>query len=238
MEGKSYYESTRRAQADDKSILATKRIYSHNYSSLLPKSKDAKILDIGCSEGISLDWFVNNGYLNVTGIDTDEFAIQFAQENLRGKLEDEQIICADAFSYLKKCENDSIDMIVMFNVIEHIPADIIVHMVPEIHRVLKKGGGFFAQTGNWENPFNIGLFSRDITHRVMYTKNSLRQLMLMSGFSVKNIKLSPVQYKTTLRNFPLQISSPIAGFIVKMFALSMRMHINETSPLIYSFAKK
>jgi len=236
--GKSYYESTRRVQVDDKAKLATQQSYNYNYSSMLPESCNANILDIGCSEGVSLEWFVSNGYLNVTGIDTDEFAIQFAQERLRGKLDGSQIICADAFSYLKKCDDDSLDMIVMFNVIEHIPVDVIVQLVPEIYRVLRKEGVFFAQTGNWENPFNIGLFTRDITHRVMYTKNSLRQLLLMSGFSVNKIKLSPVRYKTTLRNFPLQISSPIAGFIVKMIAMSMRIHINETSPLIYSVAKK
>lgn len=144
----------------------------------------------------------------------------------------------DALSYLKGCEDNSIEMILMLNVIEHIPKDVILEMMAEIRRTLKQDGYFLAQTGNWENPFNIGLFTRDFTHQVMYTKNSLRQLMLMTGFLEGDVILNAVRYKTTLRNLPFQILGTFAGLLVKGFALCMRMYIRETSPLIYCLVKK
>jgi len=195
------------------------------------------IIDLGCSEGMALDWLVGLGYENIIGVDSDSVAIEIARKKLASKLNANHIICDDALSYLQACEDSSADMICMFNVIEHIPKAVILKMMVEIKRVLKHQGVFLAQTGNWENPFNIGLFTRDFTHEVMYTQNSLRQLMLMSGFPKPGVELGGVRYKTTAHNFPLQIIAPISSWLLKAFALSMRMHIRETSALIYCLVK-
>jgi 2-polyprenyl-3-methyl-5-hydroxy-6-metoxy-1,4-benzoquinol methylase len=233
-----FYKSTGRDKVDSVAINKTQKSYTFNYAELLPTSIDARIVDLGCSEGISMHWLVQQGYQNVVGIDSDEYAIGIAKSYLADKVNDEALLAVDALEYLKKCDDSSIDMILMFNVIEHIPKQIILEVMAEIQRVLKEGGSFLAQTGNWENPFNIGLFTRDFTHEVMYTQNSLKQLMVMSGFQIQAIHLGVVRYKTTLRNFPLQVFSPIFGKILKIVALVMRIHIRETSPLIYCLVKK
>ncbi len=238
MQSGSFYESTGRENVSSAGVLAAQRSYTYNYLALLPESRDAVIVDLGCSEGISLEWLLMNGYRNVVGVDSDSVAIKHAEKRLGGKLNEGRIIFGDAYSYLEKCEDASIDMVVMFNVIEHIPKDVIPKMVYQIHRVLKKGGGFLAQTGNWENPFNIGLFTRDFTHHVMYTKNSMRQLMVLSGFHKTSVLVMPLSYKLTIRNAPLFILAPFCGWLLKAFAACMRMRIQETSPLIYCFAKK
>jgi len=129
-------------------------------------------------------------------------------------------------------------MIVMLNVIEYIPKSIALDIMYEIRRVMLPNGTFLAQTGNWGKSFNVGLFTRDFTHELMYTKNSLRQLMLMSDFEESGVVLHAVSYKTTLRNFPLQIISPLLGFILSFFVLAMRMHICETALLIYCVVTK
>ena len=89
--------------------------------------------------------------------------------------------------------------------------------------MLKPGGIFIAQTGNFENPFNYGLFADDFTHSIPFTEKSLRQVMLMCGFRSGNIQVLPVKYKTTLTNWPFQISGPVVSFLLKAIALSMRM---------------
>lgn len=238
MNDSSFYQATRRHRADNASVAVTCRAYTFNYQHLLPASRQARIIDLGCSEGISLDWLVSHGYKNITGVDSDAVAIDIARKRLGGELDADCMVCMDALAYLRNCVADSADMIVMFNVIEHIPKPVILDMMQEIQRVLKAGGRFLAQTGNWENPFNIGLFARDFTHEVMYTQNSLRQLMLMSRFPEENIELRAVRYRTTLRNFPFHILMPVAGWLLKMTALSMRMHIHETAPLIYCVVTK
>lgn len=237
MNNGSFYESTQRHKINSAGISAAQRSYTFNYLSLLPSSRDARIVDLGCSEGISLEWLVTHGYKNIIGVDSDPIGTKVAKEKLKAKLDEDRIICMDALAYMKECEDSSVDMVAMFNVIEHIPKNIILDMMVEIKRVLKEGGQFLAQTGNWENPFNTGLFTRDFTHEVMYTKSSLRQLMVMSGFPVQNIKLGAIRYKTTARNLPLQILAPVSGWLLKALALSMRIHISETAPIIYCYAK-
>lgn len=236
MEGRSYYDSTNRQRIASDDILASQQAYTFNYSTYLPTLNSARIIDIGCSEGIALEWLTSLGYNNIVGVDSDLASIQAARIKLSSKLDESRIVCSDALAYLKGCEDRSVEMVSMFNVIEHIPKEIILEMMAEIRRVLKLDGVFLAQTGNWENPLNIGLFTRDFTHEVMYTKNSLRQMMLISGFIRENVSVNPVRYKTTLRNFPLQLLAPVTGVILKAFALSMRTRIHETSALIYCLA--
>ena len=238
MKVSSYYESTGRGRIDSGGVSVAQRSYTYNYFNLLPKSRDARIVDLGCSDGISLEWLLMNGYQNVVGVDSDEAAIGQAREKFKSELNNDQIVCMEAFSYLKECEDNNVDMILMFNVIEHIPKDVILIMVREIRRVLKVGGCFLLQTGNCENPFNIGLFARDFTHRVMYTKNSLRQLMLISGFRGKDVATGALRYQTTLKNVLLQLLAPFMGLVIRMAALSMRMKVKETAPIIYCISYK
>jgi SAM-dependent methyltransferase len=234
----SYYISTNRQRSSEKDNSETKNNYTYNYLKLLPKNKNASIVELGCSEGFGLQWLIDYGYTNIFGVDSDDYAIDVAKAALRTKTDEARILCSDALTYLTNCESESLDCVIMFNVIEHIPRESVIQILKEIHRTLKTNGCFIAQTGNWENPFNIGLFTRDFTHRVMYTKNSLKQVAIFSGFSPDKIIVCPVKYKTTLRNFPIQILSPIAGFAVKILARCMRSHIRETAALIYCHVRK
>lgn len=234
----SYYNATSRARLNDKDSSETKKNYTYNYLKLLPENNEASIAELGCSEGFGLQWLLECGYNNIFGVDSDDYAVDVARKRLGATLDENRILCRDALTYLTSCPSDSLDCVIMFNVIEHIPRDAIIPILKEIKRTLKTGGGFIAQTGNWENPFNIGLFTRDFTHRVMYTQNSLKQVMLMSGFTTDHIRVGSVAYKTTLRNFPVQIISPIMGGIVKFVARCMRAHIKETSTLIFCHARK
>lgn len=234
----SFYEATGRESVSASDISASQASYTYNYRHLLPASQQARILDLGCSEGISMEWLSQQGFSNIVGVDSDAVAIKRARERLNGILSEDRFVCDDAMSYLQSCDDGSLDMVVMFNVIEHIPREVILDMMSEINRVLSSNGSFLAQTGNWENPFNIGLFTRDFTHHVMYTKNSLRQLMILSGFSKSQISVQPLRYRLTPRNAPLFVLSPLCGWLVKMFALCMRMRIRETAAIIFCSVKK
>ncbi len=234
----STYEATNRWRITAASRERAKRLYNHNYSEFLPHDRGARILDLGCSEGIAIEWLLENGYGDVFGVDSDEVAIQEAREMLENQTITAQVDCADMREYLKLQESSSVDTVIMLNVIEHLEKPYLMESLAEIRRLLKPGGAFLAQTGNMENPFNFGLFARDFTHQIPFTVNSLRQALIMSGFEVKSVNIRTVRFETTLRNFPLQIASPVAGWIVKQVAASMRMKIQETEPLIYCVARK
>lgn len=236
--GSSFYRATDRQRITQESRDAVREQYSHNYTTLLPRERDAHILDLGCSEGIALEWLMDNGYNNVVGVDSDQVAIAQARERLGGKLSSGQVVCADIKEYLENQEDNSVDRIFMFNVIEHLEKPILLNVLAEVRRSLRPDGTFVAQTGNIENPFNLGLFARDFTHQIPFASNSLRQALLMSRFEAGAVEVRPVRYRTTVRNWPLRVAEHLAGWALKKAALTMRIEIRETSALIYCVARK
>lgn len=234
----SYYISTRRSSVDQSGYEKAKKLYGHNYGNLLPVDRKAMIIDLGCSEGISLEWLMENGFSNIVGIDSDPFAIEQVNKRLVKQADRFKAVCCDIGSYLKDCPDNSVDMFIMFNVIEHINKNILLDIMSDIKRVLVPGGSFLAQTGNFENPFNIGLFTRDFTHEILFTRSSLQQLMVLSGFEPSSITTGGVKYPTTMRNLALQVISPVVGFMVKLVAKCMRMNIHETATLIFCVTTK
>jgi len=82
----SFYESTRRKQVSQSDVLATIKGYDFNYSSYLPSSKEARIVDLGGSEGISLEWLISSGYRNIVSGDLDQVATSHARTRLVDEL--------------------------------------------------------------------------------------------------------------------------------------------------------
>jgi SAM-dependent methyltransferase len=214
------------------------RLYKQNYSRYLPISKNSRVVELGCSEGGFLMWLKSQGYMNFFGMDSDPVAIDTAVRRLGETAAEIKCKVSDILDYVKSCESESIDVIFMNNVIEHLDKAYLLELIPEIRRVLMKDGKFIAQTGNIENPFNFGLYARDFTHQIAFTSNSLCQLMMMCGFERENVEAKPIKYPTTVRNLPLQLVYPAMGWMLKKMALLMRIYIHEVAPMIYVVAVK
>lgn len=100
-----------------------------------------KLLDIGASTGI-IDSFLADHFLEVTGIDIDREAIQYARESfVKPNLE---FRVGDAMNL--DAEDNAFDVVVCTHIYEHVPNTRI--MVREIHRVLKPGGICYFTAGN------------------------------------------------------------------------------------------
>lgn len=148
---------------------------SINYFENFNIDKTSQILDIGTRFGTFINILNQNGYLNVYGIDINDKHIK------QGK---------KTYPHLNKClstydgkslpfEDQSIDVITMFDVIEHIPnVDVYLH---EVNRVLKPAGSFIFQTPNkyiniiwqylrWKNFRNIFIY-----HCSLQTSFSLKK---------------------------------------------------------------
>jgi SAM-dependent methyltransferase len=234
----TFFESTNRQRLSEDDFARSIELYEFNYHKLLPASLTARMVELGCSEGTFLQWLSSMGYKNFIGLDSDYVAIETAKNRLKGVIDSENIVVEDVLDYVRNCENDSVEMFFMINVIEHLAKICLLDLIPEIFRTLKPGGKFLVQTGNLENPFNLGLFTRDFTHQIPFTVNSLRQLMILSGFSNEFLELGPVKFRTNFHNWPLLIISPAAQWLVKIYALCMRIRIRETAPIIYCIAIK
>lgn len=100
------------------------------------------ILDIGCNIGTLLHHLYNHDYKNIFGVDINKTSIQYGQEKYT-ELEN-RIRAYDGSNI--PYENESFDVVMSFDVIEHIP-DVDRHF-KEVKRILKPGGIYLFQTPN------------------------------------------------------------------------------------------
>jgi len=143
-----------------------------------PREIDASILDLGCGRGVLIRVARQMGYRNVRGIDGSPEQVAAAKA-----LGIDDIQCADAMEALCKERDSSFDCVVCFDLLEHFSRDELILLVDAIHRVLKPTGRWIIHTPNAESPFGMKVRYGDLTHELAFTRMSLSQLFLSSGFS-------------------------------------------------------
>ena len=155
------YNETRRPKTDYPLKLA-----EHLIQRFEIKPND-KLLDVGCGRGEMLNAFSEFG-IDCYGVDG---AFSAAKTNTKIELLD---ISKETFTY----EDNFFDVIFLKSVIEHIldPS----FMLSEIHRILKPDGMFIVLTPDWHRSMRV--FYEDPTHIHPYLPQSLKDLLLLSGF--------------------------------------------------------
>ena len=162
-----------------------------------PADKNVAVLDLGCGHGALLHFACEAGYTNLRGVDGSPQQVAAAQRLgiegvAEGELRDTLAAQADA----------SLDVVIAFDVIEHFTRDELLPFVDEVHRVLKPGGRWIIHVPNGESPFFGSIRYGDLTHEMAFTRTSLSQLLLSSGFSdVRCYEDAPVVHgaKSALR---------------------------------------
>lgn len=143
-----------------------------------PLDREAKVLELGCGHGAFLHSMHQAGYRNAAGVDGSEEQINEAM-----RLGIKNIKKGNLIDYLRVCEEESLDVIVAFDVIEHFTKDELSQLVDDLYRVIKKGGRFICHQPNSEGPFGNFMRDWDFTHETGFTRQSIAQLFLASGFS-------------------------------------------------------
>lgn len=184
----TYFDSNYRRLSDQskKGYDDNAKMYGAYYERFLPVNKDAKILDIGCGTGFFLYFLKKKGYTNYYGIDISKQQIEVCKEKITKDVE-----LVDALDYLND-KNEIWDLIVMNDILEHIPKIKLMKFLKLVHNSLKQGGTVIVKVPNMANP--LGLRSRyiDITHELGFTEDSLYEVLNATGFC--NIGLHPTNY--------------------------------------------
>lgn len=142
-----------------------------------PTSKNAVILDLGCGHGALVHFAKQAGYCNVKGIDRSREQVKAGHS-----LGINEIVEGDLKESLEMLPRESVDLVVAFDVIEHFTKSELLIFVDNVHRVLRKGGKWIIHTPNGESPFAGRMRYWDITHELAFTRESISQLLKVSGF--------------------------------------------------------
>jgi hypothetical protein len=69
-----------------------------------------------------------------------------------------------------------------FDFVEHFHKDELLRLLPLINRALQADGILLLQTPNGERLFSQQVIHADLTHLTIFSPDSLRQLLALTGF--------------------------------------------------------
>lgn len=142
-----------------------------------PADRGASILDLGCGHGTLVHLARQAGYVNALGVDTSPEQVAEAK-----RLGIEGVFQGDVAETLRALPDAAQDVVVAFDLIEHLTKEELLGLADEVWRVLKPGGRWIIHTPNAGSPFFGMVRYGDYTHEQAFTPASIRQLLLASRF--------------------------------------------------------
>lgn len=159
------------AFASTRSPYLTRLVRRH-----FPSERDVRIVDVGCGGGDLLAALHSVGYRDLIGVDVSPEQVAAAAARGIGRVEQ-----ADAHEYLSRLEPGSIDVLVAFDLLEHLTKPEITKLLAIGLRALRPDGRLVIHSVNAESPFFGGVRYGDLTHETAFTRKSMRQLCLSLG---------------------------------------------------------
>ncbi len=159
-------------------ILQGRRAYIYSViRQHFPPKTDSIIIDLGCGYGAYLLCLQELGYTECEGIDTSSEQVEAAQQ-----LGLKRVQAGDIQEFLDQRTGESADVVLLIDVLEHIPNTEIFPLLDSIYRILKPGGRLIVHVPNGHGIFAMGVRYGDMTHENAFTSTSIQQLMRTVGF--------------------------------------------------------
>jgi len=183
--------------------------YRNNYLSHMPVQKTARILVVSCGPGYFVDLLRQDGYIQVTGIDSDAKKIQHAlSRDLPCKV-------ARAFEYLQETD-ELFDVIFCEQELNHLTKLEILEFLTLCKSRLEPGGRLVAHGLNGANPITgAEALAQNFDHYNTFTEYTLRQALEYCGFS--KIHIFPLNLYVFYKNPLNYVLIGAAGLLTLCF---------------------
>ncbi|HWF72453.1 MAG TPA: class I SAM-dependent methyltransferase [Solirubrobacteraceae bacterium] len=180
-------------------FVGRRRIFFHLLDRELAGRSSLTVLDVGCGAGGMLEPLSRYG--RVTGVDTAAHLVELCHERGFGDVE-------LGSAYELPVEPGSVDLITLFDTIEHVPDDALV--LRECRRALAPGGLVFISTPAYQ--FLYANNDRVAHHERRYTARALRRKLVAAG-----LHPAQVTYFNTLL-FPAILPAVLAKKVRERFS--------------------
>lgn len=118
---------------------------------------------------------------------------------------------------------ETADVVIAFDVFEHIPYDDLVALCGDISRILKPGGHLIARFPNGDSPFSMVFQNGDATHVQALGAIKARHLMAAAGLRLELLK-APSERRQTLKG---KLFLPVRRLMRAMFSAFVRYAFRE-----------
>ncbi len=146
------------------------------------KLKNKIVLDIGCSDGLMASYLLLQNPKEYIGIDPNAQAIKKARKNLPNAK------FFEGFASNLPVDKSTVDIVLAFDVIEHVPKGTERAMLKDIYNVLKRDGVLLLSTPNWNWLTNFLDPAWYLGHR-HYKPKSLEEMLKSAGFKKFEIEV-------------------------------------------------
>jgi SAM-dependent methyltransferase len=165
-------------------------------------SKESKVLEIGFGNGEFLKYARDNDW-EIFGTEANKALVDIANKNGFKAIHTED---------LSSFEDNTFDLIVAFDVLEHIPQEILPKMLLQVRRILKNDGVFLARFPNGDSPFGLINQNGDATHvnfigsnMIKYFASKTNMLVFFVGSEAQPIiGTSPKTFIHTVTTLPIK----------------------------------
>lgn len=168
----------------------------------MPINRGADVLEVGFGSGSFLA-YAQKHHWNAWGTEVNMNLVELATEkgfNVRQT------------DSLSDFTDNSFDLVVAFDVLEHIPQTLLPQFLAEIKRVLKDNGIFIARFPNGDSPFGLRSQNGDLTHLTVIGSSKARQLaakvnmdiLFVGGEAMPIIGVSPAHFFHRIISWPIK----------------------------------
>lgn len=189
--------------------------------SLLParSPENVRLFELGFGNGPFLGWAKDQGF-SVSG------------SEIQGELMDRARKAGfSTVGTVDELEPDTLDMVLAFDVFEHIPYRELTGMCGKIADALKPGGFLVARFPNGDSPFSLPIQNADPTHAHSIGKGIAYELMRVSGLEVVELR-APYETPVTLKS---KIVLPLKRLMRSLLTTYVRFtYLGASTPPTYA----
>jgi SAM-dependent methyltransferase len=219
---------------EDVCRLAGEKAYVYNRIVLpwLPAEKSSGIAELACGHGSFLYWLKQHQYSEITGVDSSPEQIQFARQTGVSVFE------MDGNIWLASQPNESQEVIVAIDLIEHISKDEFMDLLKGSYRLLRHGGRLILRYPNGDSPLVGRNLFNDITHVWTYTTNCMETLGRMHGFSRFGFVDESSAAIRDARWLKVPLCKMSTGLLRLLFWTATKEKVEYWSPHMWAFLQK
>ncbi|MFO0417528.1 MAG: class I SAM-dependent methyltransferase [Pseudomonadota bacterium] len=172
---------------------------SHNFKGLFKAGQ--RVLEIGPGRGEFISYVGSFGESQIDVVDRDEGVLRYISE--RFKVRNAWRCSAEELHTLDP-KLEIYDRIFLLQVMEHIETQHLQSFLTTLYKHLAPGGMIIITVPNGANPLSIVERYSDITHHNLFSENSLKELVELTGLEgakciVQGYRIPPVGFVDVVR---------------------------------------
>lgn len=156
------------------------RQYDAEFLAFIKAETSMSVLEIGCGTGIFSRYLLNKGFTDVVCLDLDKRLAPVLAD-----LAPFEVVFAEAETYVASILGKrTFDLIVMQDVLEHLPFEKACSLFKAFHAALAPGGRILIRVPNLSSPWGARLFYGDFDHVTPFSPDRVLQFADVTGFQV------------------------------------------------------